>query len=327
MRQDLNDLYFFTQVVEQGGFTAAGRALGIPKSRLSRRIALLEERLGVRLLQRSSRNFMVTDIGQIYLRHCQAMLAEAQAAQDAIDHIQAEPRGQIRVSCPIALAQTLMASLIGEFMVAYPQVSIFMDVTNRRVDVIEEGFDIALRVRTVLEDSALAMRWFGHSRISLLGSPVLLERIGPPAHPNDLARFPSLGMPMSSGKYVWHLQGPEKERCNIEYAPRLLADDFNVLRKAAVAGVGLAALPEYLCREELLSRALIRVLPHWAFPQSNLHAVFPSRRGLVPAVRCFIDFLAKRLPEVADEYGTGNFVGIAGNPSPEAVPPGKTRDA
>jgi DNA-binding transcriptional LysR family regulator len=316
MQQDLNDLYFFTQVVEKGGFAAAGRALSVPKSRLSRRVALLEESLGVRLLQRTSRNFAVTDIGQIYLRHCQAMLAEAQAAQDAIDHIQAEPRGQIRISCPVTLAQTLMAGIIAEFMVLYPFVSVLMDITNRRVDVIEEGFDLALRVRTVIEDSTLVMRSFGLSRVSLIASPALLDRIGPPDHPEDLLRFPSVSMILRDNRYFWQLNGPQGEECRIEHTPRLMADDFIVLREAAIAGIGLAAMPGYLCRDALFAGALVHVLPQWSFAPSNLHAVFPSRRGLVPAVRCLIDFLAKRLPEVASQYNVGDFLAVDINRGP-----------
>jgi DNA-binding transcriptional LysR family regulator len=303
MQQDLNDLYFFAQVVEHGGFAPAGRVLGIPKSRLSRRIAELEDRLGVRLLQRSSRRFAVTETGQVYLRHCQAMLAEAQAAQEAIDHIHAEPRGTIRVSCPITLAQTLLSRLIGEFMNDYPLVNVIMDITNRRVDVIEEGYDVALRVRTVVESSNLVMRSFGTHRASLLASPKLLEQLGPPAAPNDLGRFPGLSLPMSDGRYTWTLQNADGETRIIEYVPRLIADDLTLLRETAIAGVGLTMLPEYLCREALQSRRLVRVLPQWSFMRSNLHAVFASRRGLLPAVRSFIDFLAKRLPEVASEHG------------------------
>ncbi|HYD79712.1 MAG TPA: LysR substrate-binding domain-containing protein [Paucimonas sp.] len=307
MQQDLNDLYFFAQVVENGGFAAAGRALGLPKSRLSRRIAELEERLGVRLLQRSSRRFAVTEIGQVYLRHCQAMLAEAQAAQEAIDHIQAEPRGQIRVSCPITLAQTLLSGLIGEFMNAYPHVNVYMDVTNRRVDVIEEGYDVALRVRAAVESSNLVMRSFGMNRTTLLASPALLERLGAPAAPNDLGRFPSLSMPMNDGRYVWTLENADGEIRTVEHAPRLIADDLLLLRETAISGVGLAVLPEYLCREAMRDGKLVRVLPQWSYFRSNLHAVFASRRGLLPAVRCFIDFLAKRLPEVASEFGVSDF--------------------
>jgi DNA-binding transcriptional LysR family regulator len=275
----------------------------------------------VRLLQRSSRRFTVTDIGQVYLRHCQAMLAEAQAAQEAIDHIQSEPRGQVRVSCPVTLAQTLMAGITAEFMLAYPQVSVFMDVTNRRVDVIEEGFDVALRVRSVIESSNLVMRSFGMDRLSLLASPALLERAGVPAGPDDLARLPSLSMPMSDGRYTWTLHHGADETASVDYAPRLIADDMLLLREAAIAGVGLAALPEYLCRDALLDGRLVHVLPNWTFPCSTLHAVFASRRGLLPAVRCFIDFLAQRLPEVASELGISNFAQAKGTGA--ALPAGK----
>jgi DNA-binding transcriptional LysR family regulator len=307
MQQDLNDLFFFAQVVEHGGFAPAGRALGVPKSRLSRRIAELEERLGVRLIQRSSRRFTVTEIGQVYLGHCQAMLAEAQAAQEAIDHIQSEPRGVVRVSCPITLAQTLMSNLIGEFMLAYPLVNVFMEITNRRVDVIEEGVDVALRVRAVVESSNLVMRSFGMNRVTLLGSPALLERLGPPAAPIDVGRFASLSLPMNDGRYTWTLQNADGETRTIEHVPRLIADDLMLLRETAIAGVGLTVLPEYLCRDALQSGKLVRVLPAWSFMRSNLHAVFASRRGMLPAVRSFIDFLARRLPEIASEQGIGDF--------------------
>lgn len=302
MQQDLNDLYFFTQVVERGGFAPAGRSLGVPKSRLSRRVAALEEQLGVRLLQRTSRNFTVTDIGQVYLRHCQAMLSEAQAAQESIDHFQAEPRGQIRFSCPIVLAQTVMSVLLPEFMNRYPLVSIFMDVTNRRVDVVEEGYDLAIRVRNVMEDSNLVMRSFITSHSILACSPDLLARIGAPHHPDDLLRFPSLSVTFSDNRYVWRLTGPDDASCKIEYVPKLLADDFIVIREAAIASVGIVSLPEYMARTAMKSGKLVRILPEWSFAPANLHAVFPSRRGLVPAVRAFIDFLAERMPAIALQY-------------------------
>jgi DNA-binding transcriptional LysR family regulator len=313
MHQDLNDLYFFVEVVDKGGFAAAGRALGIPKSRLSRRISLLENRLGVRLLQRSSRRFSVTEIGQVYLRHCQAMLAMAQAAQDAVDHVQAEPRGQIRISCPITLAQTSVGAVVAEFMLAYPQISVFMDVTNRRVDVIEEGYDVAFRVRSVLENSNLVMRSFGLNRLSLLVSPALRQKLGAPTDTGDLARFPSLSMPMSDGRYLWTLQNATGETRTVDHVPRLIADDLVMLRDAAIAGVGLVGLPDFLCRDALRGGSLVRALPDWTFPCSNLHAVFASRRGLMPAVRCFIDFIGKRLPEVANEAGIGELVQQDGN--------------
>jgi len=145
--QDLNDLYYFARVVEHGEFAPAGRALGMPKSTLSRRIALLEERLGSRLLQRSTRHFGMTEVGEVYYRHCVAMIAEAEAAQEAIDNTSAEPRGTIRVTCPISLMFSSVAPIISRYLAAHPQVRVQLSATNRRVDVIEEGVDVALRVR------------------------------------------------------------------------------------------------------------------------------------------------------------------------------------
>lgn len=319
MQYDLNDLYFFAQVVAYGGFAPAGRALGIPKSRLSRRIAVLEERLGIRLLQRTSRQFAVTDTGQIYLRHCQALLADAEAAQESILRLQAEPRGQIRICSPTAVAHTLLAGIIAEFMLLYPKVTIFMEVTNRQVDIIEEGFDLALRVRNVIEDSSLVMRSLELSRISLIGSPELLAQFGTPRHPQELSRFPSLSMVFPNARYVWSVHGPDNESCRIEHAPKLVANDFIVLREAALEGLGLVAMPEYLCRDALLSGALVQALPGWVFTIPKLHIVFPSRRGLIPSVRCLIDYLVKRLPEIATQMKFGESLAFDASDGPGTV--------
>ncbi|HTH67766.1 MAG TPA: LysR family transcriptional regulator, partial [Rhodanobacter sp.] len=144
--QDLNDLYFFAAVVEHGGFSAAGRALGVPKSRLSKRVAQLEERLGVRLLQRTTRRFVVTEVGERFYAHCRAVLEEAQAAQDAVDELRAEPRGMVRLSCPVSLAQTVMAYVLPDFLALYPKMQVRVLSSDRRVDVIGEGYDLAIRV-------------------------------------------------------------------------------------------------------------------------------------------------------------------------------------
>lgn len=293
---DLNDLHYFARVVEHGGYAAAGRALGIPKSKLSRRVAALETRLGVRLLQRSSRRFSVTDIGRVYAEHCQAMLTQAQAAQEAVDLAHSEPRGQVRFSCPVTLAQTVLADLTASFMALHPDVNVFMEVTNRRVDVIEDGLDLALRVRARIEDSTLVMRQFGTSRLHLVASPTLLERLGNPISPQELDQYPSLGLVMSDGRNTWHLENDEGQHCAIDFRPKLQADDFYVLRAAALSGVGITALPEYFCRTELMRGNLIELLPNWHFQKSFLHAVYPSRRGQIPAVRRFIDFLVEHLP-------------------------------
>ena len=187
--QDLNDLYYFAQVVEHRGFAPAGRALGVPKSKLSRRIALLEERLGVRLIQRSTRHFSVTEIGQTFYVHCKAMLVEAGAAEEAIALIRSEPHGVVRLACPVALLDTRAGPMLAAFMVEHPKVALHLEATNRRVDVIEEGFDMAIRVRPPpLEDSDLVLRPLAEFSQCLVASPALLQRHGTPQGPADLGR-------------------------------------------------------------------------------------------------------------------------------------------
>ncbi|PZV38561.1 LysR substrate-binding domain-containing protein [Mesorhizobium kowhaii] len=296
--QDLNDLYFFAKVVEHKGFAPASRVLGIPKSTLSRRVSLLEERLGVRLLQRSTRRFAVTEIGQGYYRHCLAMVTEAEAAQEAVERVQAEPRGLIRVSCPMMLSLTTVAPLVSRFLAEHPRVQIHYEVTNRRVDVIEEGFDVALRVRMPpLESSDLVMKVLGESTLLLAGSPALLDRLGRPLLPADLTRFESLGFSLAGGEHAWRLTGPDGTVEAVPHQPRLTTDEMMTLRQAALDGVGIVQLPDYILTGDIACGNLEVLLPDWLPPRGIIHAVFPSRRGLLPAVRRFIDFLAVKMRE------------------------------
>lgn len=300
--QDLNDLYYFVQVVEHGGFAPAGRALGMPKSKLSRRIALLEERLGVRLIQRSTRRFSVTDLGQTYLAHCKAMLVEADAAQEAIELSRSEPRGIVRLSCPIAMLDTHVARMVAAFMARHPGVEIHLDATNRRVDLIAEGVDIAIRVRPPpLEDTDLVLRVLSERSQCLLASPRLLEQFGTPAVPAELASLPSVDLGMPQGEHVWHLFGPDGARADIHHRPRLVTRGMSALREAAVAGVGIVQLPKMMVREQFDAGELVQVLPDWAPRPEIIHAVFPSRRGLLPSVRGLIDFLAERFAEIDED--------------------------
>lgn len=298
--QDLNDLRYYVHVVTHGGFAAAGRALDVPKSKLSRRIALLEERLGVRLIQRSSRHFSVTDIGQEYFRHCQAMLVEADAAQELIDRNQAEPQGLIKLSCPPALMYFNIADMVSRFMVACPRVVVHLDVTNRNVDVLREGFDIALRVRfPPLTDSDLVMKRFATSTQRLVAHPRLLEQDAPQT-PAQLNQFPTLGLGGAQQQHTWELKNNAGERIEVHHQPRLIINDMIGLRAAALAGVGVAPLPLLLIHQELLKGTLVEVLPEWK-PQSGIiHAAFPSRRGLLPAVRHLLDFFADEFNALID---------------------------
>ncbi len=292
--QDLNDLYFFVQVVDHGGFAPAGRALGIPKSKLSRRIALLEERLGVRLLQRSTRRFSVTEVGQTYYIHCKAMLVEAEAAEEAIAVTRSEPRGIVRLSCPVALLDTRVGPMLAEFMALNPRVEIHLEATNRVVDVVSEAVDMAIRVRPPpLADSDLVMRVLADRGQCLVASPGLLQSVVIPQVPADLTRFPSLALGTPQNDHVWILYGPDGVQATIHHRPRLITGGMFALRAAAVAGVGVVQMPTMMVCDELTNGELLRLLPAWAPRREIVHVVFASRRGLLPSVRALIDFLAE----------------------------------
>lgn len=293
---DLNDMLYFAEVVNQGGFAAAARVLGLPKSRISRRVARLEVELGVRLLHRTTRKLSLTTPGELYYRHCQAIQQEAEAAAAVVASIQTEPRGPVRVTCPVTLAQTIIGPLLPAFLKAHPQVELQMQITNRPVDVIDEGVDVALRVRASLEDSAtLVVKHLGLSRTVLVASRDLLALRGRPAHPSDLDKHTLVAMSVNDGRMFWQLFGPNATPYTVTRAPAFVADDLLTLKHVIVGGVGIGVLPDYMCRQELADGTLEVVLPDWAPRPGILHAVFGSRRGLVPAVRAFLDFLGEEL--------------------------------
>jgi len=294
--QDLNDLFYFSIVVEKNGFAAAGRALGIPKSRLSRRISQLEERLGVRLLQRSTRRFAVTDAGQRFYGHCQAVMAEAQAAEEAVAQLTSEPRGLVRVSCPVSITQNVMANILPGFAEKFPQVKLLVLSTNRRIDLINEGIDVAIRVRFKLDtDADLVVRTFGHSHSVLVASPKYLDERGRPEQPEDLARYETISIAELEWQ-SWEFSNAGRTY-RFEHQPRLMCGDFPLTLAAAKRGLGVALLPESVCCAALNSNELEIILPQWSPPQGIVHCVFPSRRGLLPAVRVLIDWLAEKLPQ------------------------------
>ncbi|MGK9165065.1 LysR family transcriptional regulator [Inquilinus limosus] len=296
---DLNDLRLFAKVAQLGGFTAAGRALGLPKSRLSRRVAALEERLGVRLLQRSTRRLSLTDVGERFLRHCETILAEAEAAEQAVAQVRSEPSGLIRITCPPILAQTMIAPLLNDFLAVHPAVRISMELTGRRVDVIEERVDLALRVRLPpTEPSDVVVRVLAQTRGVVVAAPALLDRLGRPAEPADLARLGMLDLHRADGRHVWTMVNGSGAAQSVPLVPRLATDDMFLLRQAAIAGLGVALLPDYMCRPALEAGLLEHILPDWRLQEAEVQAVFASRRGLVPAVRALIDHVVRWVPRM-----------------------------
>ncbi|WP_374471674.1 LysR family transcriptional regulator [Phenylobacterium sp.] len=292
---DLNDLSFFAAVVANGGFSAASRALGVPKSRVSRRVAALEDQLGVRLVERSTRRFKVTDVGQDVYRHARAALLEAEAIDAVISRMRAEPQGLVRISCPPGVDR-LVSGCLPHFMAAHPKLKLQFLVSNRRVDLIEEGVDIAVRVRQQLDtDADLQVKLIERTSLVLAASPELLAARGTPASPADLATFPTVSLGEAPGPDRWRLTNRDGETVEAAHEPRLTASAFPLLREAVLGGVGVGLLPEYAAREFLESGRLVRVLPDWEAPQGILHLVFTSRRGLLPGVRATLDFLAATL--------------------------------
>lgn len=291
--QDLNDLRIFTEVVEQGGFSAAARKLGMPRSKVSRRMAVLEKNLGIRLIQRTTRQFQVSDVGHEYYSHCRAMMIEAAAAQGIIDRTQAEPQGTIRISCPSAVIYSKVGQIIAQFMMDYPKTSILLESTNRQVDIIREGFDICVRVTfEPLESSGLTVKKLAERPQVIVASPALIKSLKRDIQIDNIAEIPSLAWSSPGHLFEWKLTYKGKETRVIKHNPRYVSEDLVALRMAALAGAGVCQLPEYVVRGDLKEGTLLAVLPEWLSRTSLIYAVFPSRRGLLPAVRGFLDALA-----------------------------------
>ena len=306
--QDLNNLYFFARVVDFGSFTAAAEALGLQTSKLSRRVGALENELGVRLLNRTTRRLSLTEAGKTFHGHCVALIAEAAAAKDAINQTLSAPRGIVRVSCPTGLLQGGVAKILAGYLGAHPQVRIALEATNRRVDVVDEGIDIAIRVRVPpLEDSDLAMRSFGGSPMILVASPALVAAHGQPQALTDIERMPTLSMGTVGNEHSWHFVDADSKPAELTHTPCLSTDDLFTLRQAALHGVGVACLPALVVADDLSGGALVRLLPSLSSRSGVVHAVFPSRRGMVPAVRTLLDFLSEGFAAnpwlVSDESG------------------------
>lgn len=296
--QNLNNMLHFARVAELGSFVAAARELGIPTSTLSRRVAELETELGVKLLQRTTRKVALTKMGELFYQHCTPLREVAQAAEDAVSIARDEPVGTIRFSCPVSLAQTTVRPILPEFMRRYPKIVIDMIVSNAAFDPMQSSLDVALRIRPTLDDSgSLVVKQFGIVMTQLLASPGMLNDLGSPKSPEDLNALPTVGMSAIDGRATLRLKGPDQRIFDLTHRPRLAADDFHILKSVMLKGFGMGVLPVYLCGEELARGQLVEVLSGWAPVPGILHAVFPSRRGMLPAVRCLLDFLDEHLRE------------------------------
>jgi DNA-binding transcriptional LysR family regulator len=297
---DLNDFFYFVQVVDRGGFTAAGRTLRIPKSTLSHRIQQLETNLGVRLLNRTSRRFAMTDAGEDFYRHAVTMLREAELAETAIRHRLSEPTGTVRCTAAVATMQFAMRDIMADFLVRYPKVNVVAHATDQTVDIVGENFDVAIRAHSdPLPDSTLVQRTLTPAPWFLFAGAAYVDANGPLHGPRDLEKHPSLFMMRTGVSPIWRLRrsGRRREEVVVPLTPRLLIDDMLSLKQAAIGGLGIVALPGYVCRDDVQSGVLRQVLPGWIAGDSTLTALMPYRQGLLPSVRAFVEHLAAELPK------------------------------
>jgi len=299
MSPDADDLLLFARVMEMGSFSRAAERLRYPKSSVSRRIAALEERLGEKLLARSTRRLALTDFGEAVLEHARALAQEVDSALALALHRQQRPRGRLRVTMPADIASHALSTMLGQFVLQHPEVQLELDLTPRRVDLIAEGFDLAVRMGRLNEDSQLAAKLLMRVETGLYASPNYLQRHGEPQMPEALSSMHGLMiLSRHGGPVPWQLQrGESPETALWEGAPtqHTLANAPDLLLKLACQGAGITAVTAYLARPHVDSGALVRVLPGWTLPPTPCWAVFPERKLMPLRTRVFLDTMAQAL--------------------------------
>jgi len=287
---DLNDYYYFVHVVEKGGFTRASEALGIPKSRLSRHIVQLEERLDTILIQRTTRQSKITELGEAFYQRARAMVDQVELAEAELKRKKNMLSGQVALSCSVGVAQFALKALIARFMTDNPQVTILQQVTNQNIDLIASGVDMSIRGHTdQLPDSTMIQRPLAVVEWNLFSSPDYpINEIATPA---DISNHQTLCLGWQAYGGRWRLEHISGKKENIQITPRLKSEDMTTLKEAAGEGLGIVALPAYTCRDELASGKLVKVLPEWHAGQANLNLMMPRRSGVAAPVVALQEFL------------------------------------
>ncbi len=296
---DLNDAFYFVQVVKKGGFSAAARSLNVPKSRLSRRVRQLEDHLGVRLLQRTSRVVSTTEIGEEYFRRAQDALAQFEVAETAIRRRTNRIEGTVTLSCSVGMAQFGLDQVLPRFLHDHPGVKVVQRASNKMEDLIKDGIDVAIRGHLdTLPDSSLIQTRLARVEWQLFCSPEYHNTLGDLVDPGALTSHPALVLGRPMGMHQWLLTDGGGQSASVPCGVRLASDDMTTLKNAAALSLGIAALPSYVCRAEVEAGALVRVLPDWSAGHPQISLLMPSRRGLLPAFEAFLEFLKQELPAV-----------------------------
>lgn len=292
----LNGIRLYTEVVRTNGFAAASRKLGMVPSSVSRHVNALEEALGVRLLNRSTRKLSLTEVGQLYYDQAIRILTELEDANFAVSQLEGAPRGTLRLSTPVAFGRLHVTPALSEFLAHYPEIKVDLVATDQMLDLVEAGIDVAVRIGD-LQSSSLVARKLTSNRYVICGSSAYLERQGTPRRPHDLARYNCLAYKFASSPIVWTFEGAEGIE-QIEVIGNLRADSFGVLKAAACLGLGLVVLPTWSAMACVKSGELQVVLRDYqVFPKPSeeakggIYAVYPHRKHTSPKVRVFLDFM------------------------------------
>ncbi|MEH6345855.1 MAG: LysR family transcriptional regulator [Bermanella sp.] len=286
---DLNEIAIFVKVVDAGSFTGAAKSLGLPKSTVSRKITQLEERLAVRLLQRTTRTLSLTDTGTAYYQQCSRIISDVKEANVAVTEMQSKPVGTLRITAPMLFGSRVLSDIIADFLKMNAGIQIDMVLTDQSLDLIQEGIDVAFRVG-VLADSSLIARTLGTVNLITCASPAYIEKYGLPEHPQDLPNHELLAWGQTKS---WDFDSPESISINVN--PRVKVNDAFSLHKLALNGLGVARLPAFLCADDIKSGALKPMLCDWSNASAPIHAMYPSNRHLSVKVRSFVDYIVEEL--------------------------------
>ena len=289
----MGELQAFISVVDQGGFTGAADRLGLSKSAVSKHVSALEARLGARLLNRTTRRVSPTEIGMLYYDRVRKVLADATAADELVTAHQQNPRGQLRVSAPMSFANRHLSPLIAEFLCRYPEMSVDLVLDDRQVDLIKDGFDLAVRIG-ILQDSALMSRKIAGTLMRLVASPDYLERTGRPERPEDLSSHDLLHYSFATTGHFWRIRTNSGEERHVRSGGRLIANNGDILLEAALAGLGIVQSPSFFLGDLLQTGKLVEVLPDLDQPIIEVQIVYPPGRYVQPKTRAFIDYLVEQ---------------------------------
>lgn len=289
----LEGIEVFVKVVDEQSFSGAARVLEVSKSYVSKQISRLEDRLGARLLHRTTRKLTLTDVGRAFYERAARIVADVEEAEIAVTHLQSAPRGQLKMAIPMTFGFRYLAPLISEFMAEHPDLQVDLQLGDRKVDIVDEGFDLAVRIGS-LADSSLIARKLATLEFITAASPEYLEAHGRPQHPSDLAHHQCLVYTSADQPSAWSFRSAEGEDVDVRVDGPMRANNGEALVAGALAGLGVTRMPDWMAADSLRAGRLVPILCDWSYQRGGIYAVYPHNRHLSPKVRLMVDFLGER---------------------------------